>query len=486
MIESASASSEAVTRAVSVAQEGEALETAGTRATGTSLRSALGSQRGGLAHRLTGATQGRGRSVASLRQILFERLLRDLESGGALTLRQPKRARARIGRIVTDSQNRGVIPKLHSGERQQLEDELYSELLGFGPLDRLLADPAVSDILVNGPDTIWVDRYGKLEATNVRFDSNEHLLRLVSRVVASQGRHLDEASPMVDVRMPDGSRLHAVIPPLAPATTVSIRRMRTVRWQLSDLVSVGSMSPGMADFLSKAVAARFNIVISGGAATGKTTMLNVLSSAIPRHERIVTIEETAELDFDHPHVVSLEGRSANIEGRGEVSLRELLRGSLRMRADRIVVGEVRGSEVFDMLQAMNTGHAGSLTTVHANGPQDALRRLENLVLMGGFELPSAAIRELLGASFDLVVQVSRFADGSRRISSVHQVVLTEGHLGTVELFRYEGRLTGGDEASLQSAVMVGDHVQQDLPDDLRARLVAAGLLAEDHIEREDK
>ncbi len=444
-----------------------------------SLRSILGSQRGGVCERLAEIPKKAVSGAASLRQVVFERLLRDLESGGAMTLRQPKRARARIKRIVEDSQKRGLIPALHGSERQQLEDELYSELLGFGPLDRLLADPAVSDILVNGPDSVWVDRYGKLEATNVRFDSNEHLLRLVSRVVAAHGRHLDEASPMVDVRMSDGSRLHAVIPPLVPATTVSIRRMRAVRWQLEDLVAVGSMNLAIADFLSKAVAARFNIVISGGAATGKTTMLNVLSSAIPRHERIVTIEETAELDFDHPHVVSLEGRSANIEGRGEVSLRELLRGALRMRADRIVVGEVRGSEVFDMLQAMNTGHAGSLTTVHANGPQDALRRLENLVLMGGFELPSAAIRELLGASFDLVVQVSRFADGSRRISSVHQVALSGGHLGTQELFRYEGRLRGSDGAGVQSATMVGEHVQQELPEDLRTRLVAAGLLVED-------
>lgn len=414
------------------------------------LRARLGSHRGGVRARLEDRST-KPRAQASIRQELFERLLRDLETGGALVLRQPKRARARIRRVVREAQERRQVPQLHPGEVEQLENDLVSELLGFGPLDRLLADPAVSDVLVNGPEDIWVDRYGKLEPTNVRFDSTEHLMRLVGRIVATTGRHLDEASPMVDVRLEDGSRLHAVIPPLVAEPTISVRRMRQVRWSLADLVAVGSMSEEVARFLADAVRWRRNIVISGGAATGKTTLLNVLSSAIPKHERIVTIEETAELDFDHPHVVTLEGRMANIEGRGEVSLRELLRGSLRMRADRIVVGEVRGAEVFDMLQAMNTGHAGSLTTVHANGPEDALRRLENLVLMGGFELPSSAIRELLGAAFDLVVQTTRYPDGSRRVSSVHRVLVEEGRLVTEELFRYRlaPDVTGSERSSGQ-------------------------------------
>ena len=414
------------------------------------LRSRLGTRRGGVLSRLEHAPTGQSRR-SSMRQELFERLLRDLETGGAGALRQPKRARARIRRVVREAQERRQIPQLHPAEAGQLEGDLISELLGFGPLDRLLADPAVSDVLVNGPEEVWVDRYGKLESTNVRFDSAEHLMRLVVRIVASTGRHLDEASPMVDVRLEDGSRLHAVIPPLVAEPTVSIRRMRQVRWSLADLVAVGSMSEDMARFLADAVRWRRNIVISGGAATGKTTLLNVLSTSIPSHERIITIEETAELDFDHPHVVTLEGRTANIEGRGEVSLRELLRGSLRMRADRIVVGEVRGAEVFDMLQAMNTGHAGSLTTVHANGPQDALRRLENLVLMGGFELPSSAIRELLGAAFDLVVQTTRYPDGSRRVSSIHEVQSAEGILSTNELFRFRRAhdVTGSGRSSGQ-------------------------------------
>ena len=426
---------------------------------GTDDRSRLGRHRGGLIDRLGPKAMSGGRARrASIRQALFDRLLRDLETGGAMVLRQPKRARARIRRVVRNAQERREVPQLHPDEVRQLEMDLLSELLGFGPLDRLLADPAVSDVLVNGPEEVWVDRYGKLEPTTVRFDSAEHLMRLVSRIVASTGRHLDEASPMVDVRLEDGSRLHAVIPPLVAEPTVSIRRMRQVRWNLEDLVAVGSLSEEMAEFLSDAVHHRRNIVISGGAATGKTTLLNVLSGSIPRHERIVTIEETAELDFDHPHVVTLEGRTANIEGRGEVSLRELLRGSLRMRADRIVVGEVRGAEVFDMLQAMNTGHAGSLTTVHANGPQDALRRLENLVLIGGFELPSSAIREMLGAAFDLVVQTTRYADGSRRISSVHAVRAENGRLDTEELFRFHRT---GDVT--ESTRLSGQHVANGDP-----------------------
>lgn len=442
----------------SVAERSGELGQGGVRAAGD-LRPRLGSHRGGLRRRLRDKTTRGAARRASIRQALFDRLLRDLETGGALVLRQPKRARARIRRVLREAQERREVPRLHEVESKKLENDLVSELLGFGPLDRLLADPGVSDVLVNGPDDIWVDRYGKLEPTGVRFDSAEHLMRLVSRIVASTGRHLDEASPMVDVRLEDGSRLHAVIPPLVAEPTISIRRMRQVRWSLKDLVAVGSLSEEMAGFLADAVRWRLNIVISGGAATGKTTLLNVLSSSIPRHERIVTIEETAELDFDHPHVVTLEGRTANIEGRGEISLRELLRGSLRMRADRIVVGEVRGAEVFDMLQAMNTGHAGSLTTVHANGPLDALRRLENLVLMGGFELPSSAIRELLGAAFDLVLQTTRYPDGSRRVSSIHRVVVEEGRLHTEELFRF--RLVSQDVTG--SERRSGQHVANGDP-----------------------
>jgi pilus assembly protein CpaF len=375
-----------------------------------------------------------------LRKRLFEKFLRDIEWRGASDLLGPGEARARIRRLL-DSETDGE--PLSAAERAQLEDEVVAEVTGAGPLEPLFADPTVSDVLVNGPDEVWVDRFGRLELTGVRFDSDEHLLRLLGRLVASQGRHLDEAMPYVDVRLPDGSRLHALIPPLAAHPVMSVRRQRPVPFRLEELRSCGTVSALMADFLAAAVRNRLTVLVSGGTATGKTTLLSVLSSFIPRHERIISIEETAELRLDHPHVVPLEARLPNIEGHGEVTLRTLVKNSLRMRPDRIIVGEVRGPEVFDMLQAMNTGHDGSLTTVHANSPDDALRRLENLVLMGGFELPSRAIRELLGAAFDLIVQIARFADGTRRVSSIREVRFENERLTTAELFRFEEAAGGG-------------------------------------------
>ncbi len=331
---------------------------------------------------------------------------------------------------------------LSAGERSRIEEEVYSEISGFGPLDQLFADPTISDVLVNGPREVWVDRFGRLERTDVKFDDDEHLLRLLGRVVAKHGRHLDEASPLVDVRLGDGSRLHALIPPICEVPIVSIRRKRAVPFRLGELYACDTLSPAMGELLEAIVRGRLNVLISGGTASGKTTLLNVLGGFISPRERVVTIEETIELYFDHPHVVSLESRLPNIEGRGEVTLRDLVRNSLRMRPDRIIVGEVRGSEVFDMLQAMNTGHEGSLTTVHANSPEDALRRLESLVLMGGFELPSRAIRELLGAAFHIVVQLLRFNDGTRRMTSITEVVFEDEQLITRELFRYQ---TGSPE-----------------------------------------
>jgi pilus assembly protein CpaF len=262
-------------------------------------------------------------------------------------------------------------------------------------------------------------------------------------MVSSHGRHLDEASPMVDVRMSDGSRLHALLPPLCPTgPIVSIRRSRAVPLRLDELYANGTLTPAMGDLLAAAVRSGLNLVVSGGAASGKTTLLNVISRFIPQHERVITIEETAELRLDHPHVLALEARLPNVEGRGEVTVRSLVRNTLRMRPDRLIVGEVRGPEVFDMLQAMNSGHEGSLTTVHANSPEDALRRLENLVLLGGFELPSRAIRELLGATLHVVVQTSRFADGSRRVTSIGEVRWSGEELTTNELYSFEAERTG--------------------------------------------
>jgi pilus assembly protein CpaF len=373
-----------------------------------------------------------------LRQQLVERILLEVDSEGIAGLREPVTARARARRVIAQALQERGAPPLSPVERERLEGELVSELAGWGPLDALFADPTVSDILVNGPDEVWADRFGRLERTEVRFDDEAHLRRLLVRMVSSQGRHVDEASPMVDVRLGDGSRLHALLPPLcARGPILSIRRARNVPLRLEELYANGTLTPPMGELLAAAVRSGLNVVISGGAASGKTTLLNVLSGFIPGHERVVTVEETAELRLDHPHVLALEARLPNVEGRGEVTVRSLVRNTLRMRPDRLIVGEVRGPEVFDMLQAMNSGHEGSLTTVHANTPEDALRRLENLVLLGGFELPSRAIRELLGATIHLVVQLGRFADGARRITAISEVSWEAEQLRTTDLFRFE-------------------------------------------------
>ncbi len=378
-----------------------------------------------------------------LRQQIFERVLREVETDGLRGLLAPAAVRGRAHRALVQALDERGAPVLSPIERERLENEVVAELAGLGPLEPLFADPTVSDVLVNGPDEVWVDRFGKLERTAVRFDDENHLRRLLMRMVSAHGRHLDEASPMVDVRLADGSRLHALLPPLcAKGPVVSIRRARSVPLRLDELFANGTLSAEMGDFLTAAIRGGLNVVVSGGAASGKTTMLNVLSRFIPLHERVVTIEETAELKLDHPHVLALEARLPNVEGRGEVTVRSLVRNTLRMRPDRLIVGEVRGPEVFDMLQAMNSGHEGSLTTVHANSAVDALRRLENLVLMGGFELPSRAIRELLGATIHLVVQTARYADGARRVTSIGEVGWAGEELASIELFRFEPGKSG--------------------------------------------
>jgi pilus assembly protein CpaF len=319
-----------------------------------------------------------------------------------------------------------------------LEEELAAELHGIGPLEGLVRDHTVSDILVNGPYDVWVDRHGRLERTDVRFDDEAHLLRLLARLTAAHGRHIEEATPYVDVRLADGSRLHAMIPPLtAGGPVMAIRRARTTPLRLEHLCAAGTLSPDMGAFLCAAVEAGLNILISGGASTGKTTLLNILAQAIPHTQRVVTIEETAELRIVHPHVVSLETRLPNIEGRGEVTMRTLVRNALRMRADRIIVGEVRGAEVFEMLQAMNVGHSGSLTTVHANSADDALRRLEMLALTGSVELPSRVIRELLGSAFHVAVHMTRLAGGARRVVSIGEIARENGSVASKEIFRLE-------------------------------------------------
>ena len=323
-------------------------------------------------------------------------------------------------------------------DRLRLEEEIADDILGHGPLERLLADDTVTEIMVNGPFDIWIERQGRLSPTAVRFNDESHLRRIINKMVAQVGRRIDEASPMVDARLPDGSRVNAIIPPLSlSGPLVTIRKFSSKRLALEDMIRLGTLSTETIEFLDRAVQARLNILISGGSGAGKTTLLNALSSAIPDTERIVTIEDAAELRLSQAHVLRLEARPKNMEGEGEVPIRDLLRNALRMRPDRIVVGEVRGGEALDMLQAMNTGHDGSLSTVHANGPRDALARVETMVLMAGFDLPVRAIRQQAASALDLIVHLERFEDGSRHVTAITEVQRMESDVITlVELFEF--------------------------------------------------
>jgi pilus assembly protein CpaF len=338
---------------------------------------------------------------------------------------------------------------LNDAEREQLVGEIVDQALGYGPIERFLDDPSVSEVMVNGTDGVYIERDGMLEETDALFFSEQHVLRVIDRIVAPLGRRIDEASPMVDARLPDGSRVNAVIPPLAiDGPQLTIRKFGARVLTLPDLIELGSLNAQVAEFLAACVSGRTNILISGGTGSGKTTLLNVLSSMIPANERIVTIEDAAELRLQQRHVVRLESRPANIEGKGEVRARDLVRNALRMRPDRIVVGEVRGAEALDMLQAMNTGHDGSLSTLHANSPRDALSRVETMVLMAGFDLPVRAIREQAASAIDLLVHVERGRDGVRHVTRVSSIDGMEGDLVTLsDVFVFEGEAgadgTGG-------------------------------------------
>jgi len=324
-------------------------------------------------------------------------------------------------------------------DRERLAAEIADDIFGYGPLERLLSDPTISEVMVNGCDDIWIERDGRLAQTPLRFSDDSQLRRIITKMVGQIGRRIDESSPMVDARLPDGSRVNAVVPPLSlSGPLLTIRRFAKERFGLEELIEIGTLTQDAADFLCGSVRADLNMLVSGGTGSGKTTMLNALSASVPDSDRIVTIEDAAELQLKQRHVVRLESRPKNIEGTGEVTIRDLVRNALRMRPDRILVGEVRGAEALDMLQAMNTGHEGSLSTIHANSPRDALNRLETMVLMAGYELPVKAIRQHVASALDLIVQLDRVDDGSRKVTQIVEVQRMEGDMITLQsLFEFK-------------------------------------------------
>jgi len=337
-------------------------------------------------------------------------------------------------RVIADIRTRlAAETRLSRDDRERLTSEIADDILGHGPLERLLADDSITEIMVNGPFDVWVERQGRLFETTVRFTDESHLRRIINKMVAQIGRRIDESSPMVDARLPDGSRVNALIPPLSlGGPLVTIRKFSKRRLDLSDLVRLGTLNTETIEFLQRCILAKLNILISGGTGSGKTTLLNALSTSIPDSDRIITIEDAAELRLNQRHVLRLEARPKNIEGEGEIGIRELVRNSLRMRPDRIIVGEVRGAESLDMLQAMNTGHDGSLCTVHANTPRDALSRIETMVLMAGFELPVRAIRQQVASALDLIVHLERLEDGSRKVTAITEVQRMESDVITLQ------------------------------------------------------
>ena len=385
---------------------------------------------------LSGVDGGGADPFADLKNRIHLALVSEL-GPGLFDVSDTDAVRARVeAEIRTQLQQEAGLSR---DDRERLASEIADDVFGYGPLERLLADDSITEIMVNGPGEIWIERQGRLYETTVRFSDDSHLRRIINRMVAQIGRRIDESSPMVDARLPDGSRVNAIIAPLSlSGPLLTIRKFAKKRLGLQDMVNIGSLSDESVDFLRRCIMAQLNVLISGGTGSGKTTLLNALSSSIPDNERIVTIEDAAELQLHQRHVLRLEARPPNIEGQGEVRIRELVRNSLRMRPDRIIVGEVRGPETLDMLQAMNTGHDGSLSTVHANAPRDALARLETMVLMAGYDLPVRAIRQQVSSALDLIVHIERMEDGSRRCTAVTEVQRMESEVITLqELFGFQ-------------------------------------------------
>lgn len=388
----------------------------------------------------------------------------------ALDTLEPDEIRTEIENVV-EIYLRDEKALLNENERKHIVDEILDELMGLGPLEPFFKDPTVSDVLVNTYKDIYVERFGLIEKTKSRFVDDVHLRNIIDRIISRIGRRIDESSPMVDARLPDGSRVNAIIPPLAiDGPMLSIRRFAVTPLMMKDLIDYKALTPEIAQLLAGCVKAKLNIMISGGTGAGKTTLLNILSANIPPNERIITIEDSAELQLQQPHVIRLETRPPSVEGTGQVTSRDLVRNSLRMRPDRIVVGEVRGAEAFDMLQAMNTGHDGSLTTIHSNSPRDSLTRLESMILMTGVNLPEKAMRFMISSALDVVIQASRMTDGSRKITSVAEVVGMEGDVITLQdIFVFERHGLDKD------GKVVGEHRPTGIRPKFTERLEMAGI-----------
>ena len=402
--------------------------------------------------------------LARLRSWLLDRVTQGLETDGGQPT--PDTVRQHLAKAFDES---GAA--LSDGLKAQLSGELLDSLLGYGPIQPLLDDPTVSEIMINRHDRVFIERQGRLEQSAIRFPDDEALVRLIDRIILPLGRRIDADNPTVDARLPDGSRVNAVIPPVAlDGPSLTIRKFAKERLTMDNLVEFGSINNHMASFLEACVVSRLNLVVSGGTGSGKTTLLNILSALIPEGERLVTIEDSAELQLHHQNIVRLETKPANVDGTGEVPIRHLLKNSLRMRPDRIVVGEVRGGEAVDMLQAMNTGHDGSLTTVHANSPRDAASRLETLCLLSGVELPLRVVREQIASAVDVIIQQSRMRDGTRKVTSITEVLGMEGDTIVMsELFRFDETGIG------QDGMVTGGHKSTGIRPMFGPRLEAAGF-----------